>query len=141
MTETAEAVIVGGGVIGASVAYHLAERGLTDVVVVERSALGSGSTGRAAGGVRQQFSSELNVRLSMLSVQKLLRFESDTGWDPRFRQVGYLFLLTRPADWAAFQRNVEMQRKLGLDIDILSPHAAQAMVPPMVVDDVLGATF
>ena len=141
MRERATVVIVGGGVIGASVAYHLAERGMTDVVVVERSGLGSGSTGRAAGGIRQQFSSETNCRLSMLSVQKLLSFERDTGWDPRFVQSGYLFLLTREDDWAQFQRNAAMQNELGIDVELLSPHAAQSLVPPLAVDDVLGATF
>lgn len=141
MRDRASVVIVGGGVIGASIAYHLAVRGMTDVVVVERSGLGSGSTGRSAGGVRQQFSTETNCRLSMLSVQKLLRFQEETGWDPRFMQVGYLFLLTREEDWVQFQRNAEMQTRLGIEVEILSPHAAQAMVPPMVVDDVLGATF
>jgi sarcosine oxidase subunit beta len=114
---------------------------MADAVVVERSGLGSGSTGRSAGGVRQQFSTESNCRLSMLSVQKLLSFQADTGWDPRFVQVGYLFLLTRESDWEQFQRNAEMQTSLGLDVEILSPHAAQAMVPPIAVDDVLGATF
>jgi sarcosine oxidase, subunit beta len=141
MKEQAAVVIIGGGVVGASVAYHLAERGVTDVVVLERSALGSGSTGRSAGGVRQQFSSELNCRLSMLSVQKLLSFSEDTGWDASFHQVGYLFLLTTQRDWELFQANVAMQRSLGLDVDLLTPDAAQAMVRPLVVDDVLGATF
>jgi sarcosine oxidase, subunit beta len=141
MREQATVVIVGGGVIGASVAYHLAVRGMTDVVVVERSGLGSGSTGRAAGGVRQQFSTETNCRLSMLSVAKLLSFQQDTGWDPRFVQVGYLFLLTRDEDWQDFQRNAAMQNQLGIDVELLSPHAAQALVPPLAVDDVVGATY
>jgi sarcosine oxidase subunit beta len=141
MRDQASVVIIGGGVVGASVAYHLAVRGMSDVVVVERSGLGSGSTGRSAGGVRQQFSSESNCRLSMLSVEKLRSFQADTGWDARFVQVGYLFLLTQEADWEQFQRNAEMQNRLGIDVDVLSPHAAQAMVPPIVVEDVLGATY
>ncbi len=141
MREQATVVVVGGGVIGASVAYHLAVRGMTDVVVVERSGLGSGSTGRAAGGIRQQFSTETNCRLSMLSVAKLLSFQADTGWDPRFVQVGYLFLLTREEDWTEFQGNAAMQNDLGIDVELLSPHAAQALVPPLAVEDVLGATF
>lgn len=141
MRDRASVVIVGGGVVGASIAYHLAVRGLTDVVVVERFGLASGSTGRSAGGVRQQFSTEANCRMSLLSTEKLLRFPAEVGWDPRFHQVGYLFLLSRESDWQAFQRNVELQRRLGLDVDLLSPHAAQAMVSPVVVDDLLGATF
>lgn len=141
MRQSAAVVIVGGGVIGASVAYHLAVRGVTDVLVVERNALGSGSTGRSAGGIRQQFSTEVNCRLSMLSVEKLLRFEQDTGWDPSFHQVGYLFLLTRPEDWALFQSTVGMQRRLGLPVSAITAVEAQSKVPPVVVDDVLGATF
>src|SRR5438477_13134884 len=117
MAERASVVIIGGGVIGASVAYHLTTLGASDVLIVERSALGSGSTGRAAGGVRQQFSSELNCRLSMLSVRKLQQFEAVTGWDPRFRQDGYLFLLTNQDDWQLFQKNVATQRALGILVD------------------------
>src|SRR5947199_1599047 len=128
----ADVVIVGCAVVGASIAYLLAERGMTDVVVVERNALGSGSTGRSAGGVRQQFSTEVNCRLSMLSVQKLLRFEAETGWDPSFHQTGYLFLLTREEHWQLFQRNVALQQRLGLDVKLLTAAAAQAMVPPLV---------
>ena len=141
MRRSASVVVVGGGVVGASVAYHLAVRGMTDVLVVERGALGSGSTGRSAGGVRQQFSTEVNCRMSMLSVEKLLRFEEETGWDPSFRQVGYLFLLTRGEDWTLFHKNVEMQRGLGLDVATLTAEEARRRVPPLAVDDVLGATF
>jgi len=141
MKDRASVVIVGGGVVGASVAYHLAVRGLTDVLVLERNALGSGSTGRSAGGVRQQFSTEVNCRLSMLSVQKLLRFEEETGWDPSFHQVGYLFLLTRPDDWSLFQGSSAMQQRLGLPVSTMTAEGARRKVPPLAVDDVLGAAF
>src|SRR5215211_1528718 len=90
---TAEVVIVGGGVVGASVAYHLAARGVRDVLVLERGASpGAGSTGRATGGFRAQFGTRVNALLSLLSREKLLRFEEETGVDPGFRQVGYLFV-------------------------------------------------
>src|SRR5919199_3407208 len=91
--RTAGVVIVGGGVGGASVAYHLAARGCRDVVVLERGArAGEGSTGRATGGFRAQFGTRVNVQLSLLSREKLLRFEEETGVDPGFRQYGYLFV-------------------------------------------------
>lgn len=90
---TAEVVIVGGGVIGASVAYHLAARGVRDVLVLERGAApGAGSTGRATGGFRTQFGTRVNVQLSLLSREKLLRFEDETGVNPGFHQAGYLFV-------------------------------------------------
>ena len=93
--ETADVVIAGGGVMGCALAYQLARRGV-DVVLVEREQLGSQSTARCAGGVRQQFSSETNVRLQMLAVRLLEEFHEETGGHADFRQVGYLFLLSLP---------------------------------------------
>src|SRR3954467_1753543 len=91
--HTAEVIVVGGGVVGASVAYHLAGRGCRDVLVLERGArAGEGSTGRATGGFRAQFGTRVNVRLSLLSREKLLRFREETGVDPGFRQCGYIFV-------------------------------------------------
>src|SRR3954470_22948912 len=94
-TQTAAVVIVGGGCMGASVAYHLTRIGVTDVVLVERETmLGTGSTGRNAGGVRHQFSHEANVRLSMESIALLERFSDEVGHPIDFHQDGYLFLLS-----------------------------------------------
>jgi sarcosine oxidase subunit beta len=139
--ETADVVVVGGGVMGCSLAYHLAARGV-DVALFERDALGSGSTGRNAGGVRQQFSSELNVRIQMLSVKLLERFEADLGVPADFRQVGYLFLLTRPQDVEDFRAHVEMWHRLGLrEATWLDPQAAHELAPQVEFGDVLGCTF
>src|SRR5438034_6308281 len=85
----ADAVVVGGGVVGCSIAYHLARRG-AEVVLVERETLGSQSTGRCAGGIRRQFSSAANVVMQQLSVQLLSGLEAETGVDPEFRHIGYL---------------------------------------------------
>src|ERR1700751_2574180 len=99
MKRTAEVVIVGGGVIGLSIAYHLAKRGVKDIVVVEKEAMvGMGSTGRCAGGFRHQFSTEINIRLSLLSVSKLERFAEELDQPVDFHQDGYLFLLQKPED-------------------------------------------
>ena len=106
--ERADVVIVGGGVLGASIAYHLATKGVTDVAVLERDRLGSGSTSRNAGGIRLQFSTEINVRLSQRSLPRLERFAEEMGVDPDFRQVGYLFLITTDADAAAFERSLAL---------------------------------
>ena len=139
--ETADVVVIGGGVMGCSLAYHLARRGI-EVVLLERSQLGSGSTARNAGGVRQQFSSEVNVRVGMRSVAMLSRFEEEIGVTADFRQVGYLMLLTRPEEVADFQALLELWDRLGLtDARWLSPAEAGALVPALNREDVLGATF
>ncbi|MCA1635457.1 MAG: FAD-binding oxidoreductase [Acidobacteria bacterium] len=113
--RAAEVVIVGGGVIGASVAYHLAARGYRDVLVVERGARpGEGSTGKATGGFRAQFSTSVNIRLSLLSRAKLLRFREETGVDPGFEQRGYLFLARRAAELEALHAAQSLQHATGL---------------------------
>ena len=94
--RTAEIVIVGGGVVGLSIAYHLTQGGATDIVVLEKSRLGSGSTGKSAGGARHQFDSEIDVLMSLASIKFYERFEEETGFDICFRQNGYLFLASTP---------------------------------------------
>jgi sarcosine oxidase subunit beta len=139
--ETADAVIAGGGVVGCSLAYQLARRGL-DVVLLEREELGSQSTARCAGGVRQQFSSETNVRLQRLAVQQLLAFREETGGHADFRQIGYLFLLTRPEQEADFRNLLCMWHRVGLtEARWVDAAEARALVPVLAVDDVLGGTF
>ena len=93
---TADAVIIGCGIVGASVAYHLRRRGGLKVTVLERDVIGQGSTGRCNGGVRLQFATEINLRLSLLSTPVFERFEEEFGVDPDFRQFGYLLLATTP---------------------------------------------
>lgn len=113
--HTAEVVIIGGGVVGASVAYHLAARGVGGVVVLERGAgLGCGSTGRATGGFRAQFGTRVNVSLSLLSREKLLRFEDETGVDPGFRQCGYVFVARGEEELAALVSAQAVQHECGL---------------------------
>src|SRR5258708_22327046 len=115
LPKHASVVIVGGGVMGASTAYHLAGRGETDVLLLARSdLLGQGATGKCAGGIRHQFGTEINIRLSIESIRMLERFESEPGQAIGLQQCGYLFVLTREQDVAAFERNVALQRDLGL---------------------------
>jgi sarcosine oxidase subunit beta len=112
----AEVVVIGAGVIGASVAYHLAERGCGPVVVLERNqGPGAGSTGRATGGFRAQFGSGINVRLSLLSRERLLRFEEELGVDPGYRPCGYLFLAEDQAQLRALREAQAVQREAGLE--------------------------
>src|SRR6266511_4225134 len=125
MKSTADVVIIGGGCMGASVAYHLARRGVTDVVLVEREPLlATGSTGRNAGGVRHQFSNEANIKLSIESIGLLERFAEEVGHPIDFHQDGYLFLLTTPPSVETFRANVSLQRSLALDVQWLEADEA-----------------
>lgn len=142
MKKTADVVIIGGGCMGASAAYYLARGGVTDVILVEREPmLGMGSTGRNAGGVRHQFSSEANVRLSIESIQLFENFKEEIGYEIDFHQDGYLFLLSNRKELNTFRRNVEMQRRLGVEVDLLSPEEAGRLAPGLGVEGVIGATF
>jgi sarcosine oxidase, subunit beta len=139
--EAADVVIVGGGVMGCSLAYHLAARKV-DVVLLERDRLGSGSTARNAGGVRQQFSSEVNVRIGTRSVAMLKAFEDEVGVPADFRQVGYLMLLTRPSEVEEFRALMELWHRLGLaEARWVGPEGIGELVPALNHEDVLGATF
>ena len=127
--------------MGCALAYQLARRGV-DVVLFERDTLGSQSTAKNAGGVRQQFSTEANVRVQMLAVRLLKDLESEVGVSSGFRQVGYLIVLTRPQQVEDFRGLVEMWHRVGLDdARWVGPEEAARLVPVLNVDDVLGCTF
>ena len=140
--NTAPVVIIGAGCIGPAIAYHLGKRGVKGVVVLEREQFsGTGSTGRCAGGIRQQFSNEVNVRICQESVRQYERFADEMGTGEVFWQVGYLFLLSDPASWAAFQKQAEFQRSLGLPVETLTPRQVKDRLPIVSIDGVLGGTF
>jgi sarcosine oxidase subunit beta len=139
--KTASVLIIGAGVIGTSIAFHLAKQGCNDVVVLEKNNIGSGSTEKCTGGIRQQFSLEADIRLSTESVEFFYRFESETGHHADFRQNGYLMLATTEDDIVTLRQNVETQRNLGLEVNLLTPSEVLEMVPQLRPDDILGATF
>ncbi|MBC8507231.1 MAG: FAD-binding oxidoreductase [Anaerolineales bacterium] len=139
--DTANIVIIGGGVMGASTAYHLAARGVKDILLLEKDEFfGTGATGRCAGGVRYQFSTEVNIRLSLASLPMLERFEDEFGQAIDYRQLGYLMLLTNEKDIKTFRHNVELQHSLGVMTEWLDQAEVRRRVPVLNSDDVIAAT-
>ena len=142
MAETAEIVVIGGGVVGASVACHLAMKGCRSVLVLDRGAPGQGSTGRATGGYRAQFGTTIHVRLSLLAREKLLRFPEEIGADPGYRPNGYLFCAAAPEQMAALRAANAIQREAGLtSVTFPPPETMAEMVPGLRCDDLVGGAF
>ena len=141
LPPAAEAVVIGGGAIGASIAFHLAEAGVTDVVLLERDQLGSGSTCKAAGGVRAQFSDEINIRLGARSLAAFARFRQRPGQDIDLHQVGYLFLLSTKDDVTSFERDVKLQNELGVTSRMIDVAEAKRLSPLINPDGLLAAAY
>ena len=142
LPERADVVVIGGGVMGASSAYHLLKSGVSSVLLLEKeSYFGQGATGRCAGGVRYQFATEVNVRLSIASLAMIDAFKSETGQDPLYRKCGYLFVITDPADVPTFRRNIQMQNDLGVGTVWLEGDAVRARLPVMRFEDALGGSW
>jgi sarcosine oxidase subunit beta len=137
----AEVVIVGAGVIGLAIAYNLARRGLTDVVVLERGYLASGASGRNGGGIRQQWSTEINIRLMQESVELCKSFSTEVGMNVWFRQGGYLFLARTREETRRLERNVALQNRCGVDTRMLTPAEAREVVPELDVSGFCAASF
>jgi Glycine/D-amino acid oxidases (deaminating) len=137
--KNAEIVIVGGGVVGASVAHHLTQMGARDVLILEREAeQGFGSTGAATGGIRAQFETDINIRMSMYSLDFLRNWEVDCEYDPK----GYLFFATTAEQLDYLRRNVQRQKELGVaDVDIVNADSIRKIIPGLNCDDILGGSF
>ncbi len=141
LPAAADVVIVGGGVMGVSSAYHLGLKGCQNVLLLEReSFFGTQATGRCAGGIRYQFSTEINVRLSLLSLPMLDRFEDELGQPIDRRCTGYLFLLTSEESVTRFQEIVAMQRRLEVNTEWLTPKEIAARAPLLKLEGVLAGT-
>jgi sarcosine oxidase, subunit beta len=141
--QTADVVIIGGGIVGSSIAWHLTEAGCKSVLVIEReSAQGKGSTGKSMGGVRAQFSTPVNIEMSLYSIPFYAAFDERLGYPADYRPQGYLFLATRQAHLDYLRTNFEKQTALGLKtVQVLSPDDIRAMLPQLRSDDILGGNF
>jgi sarcosine oxidase subunit beta len=140
--HTAEVLVIGAGIIGASIAYHLAVRGCKDVLILEKAeAPITGSTALSAGGVRHQFAREVNIRLSKYSIERLKNFSEEVGGHADLRQTGYLFLINDEDTWSQYQEQARLQRSLGVQVELLESQDTLEYVPGTRLDDILGATF
>jgi sarcosine oxidase subunit beta len=141
--QTADVVIIGGGIVGSSIAWHLSEAGCRNVLMVEReSHQGKGSTGKSMGGVRAQFATAPNIQMSLYSIPFYAAFEERLGHPSGYRDQGYLFVATKPSHLEYLQTNQALQEKLGLkQVRMLARTEIVAMVPQLRADDVLGGSF
>jgi len=141
LKKTADVVIVGGGIIGLSTAYYLAQAGCREIVLLERDLLAQASTGLSVGGIRQQFSHPANIRLSQESIKVFKNFQEEFGHDINFRQVGYLFLAQKEKTWQEFLTGVKLQRDYGIRVEVYSSHEIEQKWPYLNVSDLKGGTY
>lgn len=143
MRKTADVVVIGGGVVGSSIAYSLLRSGVKDVVLCEKATFADGSTGRCGAGVREQWGSVGNCLLAKASIDIFEHLEEELEYDHslEFKQEGYLLLAHAGTEWAQFQKNVELQNSLGISSRLLNPREAREVVPILNTDGMLGATF
>ena len=140
LPDNADVVVIGGGSTGASAIYHLVAAGCRSAVLIERDTLGSGSTGKAAGGIRAQFSDELNIRMALENIRRFERFEEEMGVDIDFKQWGYLIMITDEM-LDAFKAALKLQNRLGVPSEFLTPEEIPRIVPFLRRDDLAGATY
>ncbi len=142
MRTTADVVIIGGGIVGVAVAFYLAQQKYGRIVLVEKEKLlGSGATSKAAGGIRAQFSTRVNIEMSMLAEKIFANFEEETGAKALFDRVGYMFLLQRDTDIQQFKEAYQLQQSLGLKVELLAPEEISRVAPHVRIDDIKMATY
>jgi len=141
MTKTADIVIIGGGIIGVSIAYYLGKMGVKDVILFEKDLIGAGSTGLCAGGIRRQWSTEVNMHFAMKSFEVFQNFEEEFGASPEFHQIGYLFLARDEEELESFKKNIELQNRFGVPSQLLTREEVKKEWPFLNLEDVLGGAF
>src|SRR5579863_7057443 len=141
--QTADVVILGGGIVGSSIAYHLTEAGCKNVLVIERETRqGLGSTGKSMGGVRAQFATDVNIRMSLYSIPFFARFEEATGHPSGYKPHGYLFMATNDWHLNYLRKNSALQKALGLKkVELLSPDDIREILPQLRSDDIVGGSL
>jgi len=141
LEQVADVVIIGGGVIGLSIAYHLGQRKAGKIVLLEKGQLGEGSTSRCVGGIRTQFSTEINIRFSLESMKTFDHFEEEFGVNPEFRRIGYLFLATTKSEMEVFKENIKLQKRFNIPVELMGADEIRRQWPYLRMDDILGGTF
>jgi len=141
MEKTADIVIIGGGIIGVSIAYYLGKRGAKNVVLLEKDLIGMGSTGLCAGGIRRQWSTEVNMQFAMKSFEVFQNFEEEFGVSPEFHQIGYLFLARDEEELESFKKNIEFQNRFGVPSKLLTREQVRKEWPFLNLEDVFGGAF
>ncbi len=143
MKKGYDVVIIGGGIVGCATAFELARRGVTDVLLVEKSYLTAGATGRCGAGIRQQWGSELNARIALESTHIFEHLEEYTGYpgSVELHQGGYLLVAYTEKEWEQFQKNLEVQHRLGIRSYALTPEECREKAPSLNLDSVYGGTF
>src|SRR5664279_5672463 len=141
MSDRADVAVIGAGVIGCSVAFHLARLGCRNVLLIEKEPLpGSGSTSKANGGIRAQFTTDVNVAMSLASMDILDALAPEIGEPPVYRKAGYLFLTGDPARFSAMKKAVAFQKARGVSVELLDAGAVRAMAP-YAAGEIAGGTF
>jgi sarcosine oxidase subunit beta len=138
----AQVVIIGGGIIGASIAYQLTKKGVSDVVVLEQGEIGAqGATSTCLGGLRTQFSTAVNIRFSLISREVFRGFKDELGVDPNFRPYGYLFLAAAPDQWSVLENTSRLMAELKIPVELLTPEEVSRQWPFLMVDDLVGGSY
>ena len=141
MEKSADIVIIGGGIIGVSIAYNLGKMGARNIVLFEKDLIAEGSTGLCAGGIRRQWTTEINMQFALRSFEIFQHFEEEFGIPCDFRQIGYLFLARDDEELEVFSKNVEFQNRFGVPSQILRRQEIEKEFPFLRSDDIVGGAY